>query len=256
MRNEINTIIYSKNRGCQLEALLRNLNMPAVVIYTYDTAFKTGYEKVQRLYPSIKFLFQTDFKQQTIDNLGEYVMFESDDDVMINHFNEDCWEFEEFKRNPEILCLSLRLSFKYPLYRFNPYFPDASKPVWPWKDRSNAWGYPMAATSTIYRKEDILPILEESTIDMRNPSDLELELTKKTPNRPLMICGDNAKFINILANQVHGTYFYPTLEIPLEDMEERFLSGERISLEPIKEAAKVATRAFLKIPFEWEKEPK
>jgi hypothetical protein len=39
-------------------------------------------------------------------------------------------------------------------------------------------------------------------------------------------------------------------------MEERFLSGERISLDPIKKAAKSATRAFLKIPFEWEKEPK
>src|SRR3989344_6927504 len=106
MRSEISTIIFSKNRACQLELLLRSLNMPATVIYTYDQDFKTGYDKLIGMYPEVEFVWETDFKKQVIENLGEYTLFLVDDDVMIAPFEESCPEFEEFKKNQGIICLS------------------------------------------------------------------------------------------------------------------------------------------------------
>jgi hypothetical protein len=225
--------------------------MPAVVIYTYDDGFKAGYEKLMERYPHIKFIFQIDFKEQTMENMGEYTMFQNDDDIMIDPFSEDCPEFLEFKRNPEILCLSLRMSFKYPRYRGAPLLKNQT---WEWKGTRWGWGYPMAVTATIFRSSDLIPILVRNKTDMRTPSDLEVALMADIPNRPLMMCCERPKFINILANQVHKTYFYPTLDISLEDMEKRFLGGERLRWEPLKELSKVARSPFLKIPFEWEKD--
>jgi len=151
--NEITTIIFSKNRACQLELLLRNLNMPAIVLYTYDPEFRLGYEKLISLYPSVKFIRETNFKEQLKENIGEYTMFLVDDDIMIEHFDEDCPEFIEFKKNQDIVCLSLRISPEYnraPILKNN---------TWRWKGERKDWGYPMSVTSSIFRKQDILPII-------------------------------------------------------------------------------------------------
>src|SRR3990170_6252117 len=113
MSLEINTIIFSKNRACQLELLLHSLNIPATVLYTHSPEFKAGYSQVKKMYTAVKFVRETDFRKQLIDLVtrgGKYVLFLVDDDVMIRPFAKNCREFKEFKRNSKILCLSLRLS--------------------------------------------------------------------------------------------------------------------------------------------------
>jgi hypothetical protein len=117
MCSEITTIIFSKNRACQLELLLRTLNLQSKVIYTYDEEFKSGYDKLILMYPNVEFILQTNFKQQVIENLGKYTLFLVDDDIMIESFDENCREFQEFKNDQNIICLSLRLT---PYYKGAP----------------------------------------------------------------------------------------------------------------------------------------
>src|SRR6266404_5273265 len=111
-RSEITTIVFSRNRACQLELLLRSLSMPVTVLYFYDPEFKAGYDKLIKMYPSLNFVLRYDFKNQLLEIIKKgtkYVLFLVDDDIMVDAFHENCPEFKEFKANSDILSLSLRL---------------------------------------------------------------------------------------------------------------------------------------------------
>jgi hypothetical protein len=217
--------------------------MPATVIYTYDPEFKKGYEKLILMYPKVKFLEQGDLKQQIIENLGEYTMFEVDDDIMLEHFDENCPEFTEFKENPEILCLSLRMS---PSYRG---YPGTNK--WAWRGLKHSWGYPMSITATIFRKEDILPIIEKATIDL--PHEMEIALRSNPPERPFMLCFDKPRLITNEANIVQNRYPTANFGVDLHELEKRFLDGEQLSIDYIKKVAETARDCFIRVNFEWER---
>lgn len=246
--NEILTIIFSKNRACQLELLLRNFNMPATVLYTYDNEFKLGYEKLIKMYSDINFIKEVDFKKQLTEivknNKEEYVMFLVDDDVMLKHFNEECEEFNRFKNNKNILCLSLRMSLLY------NNAPEMIENTWEWRKCKKDWGYPMAATSHIFRKQDILSVINNCKYDI--PNILERKLRQNIPNRLLMLCFDKPKIINIPANQVQIQCPSKNAGVSLIKLEQKFLSGKLLSLSDIKEKAKESKSCFLMTNYKWE----
>jgi len=241
--NEITTIIFSKNRACQLELLLRNLSMSSIVLYTHDKEFERGYEKLIKMYPSVKFIKEINFKKQLIENIGEYTMFLCDDDIMIEHFSEDCSEFIEFKQNQDILCLSLRLA---PFYNNAPILINN---IWEWRGCKTDWGYPMSVTSNIFRKQDILQTIIDRNVT--SPHTLERQLKRHIPDRPLMICFDKPKTLNNLVNQVKAEYTNRDLGRDPKDLEDKFINGGLLSLKHIKEKAKETKKCFLKVDYEW-----
>ena len=249
--SEITTIIFSKNRACQLDLLLRNLAMPSSVIYTYDPEFKAGYDKLIKMYPKVNFILQTNLKEQVLEMLKsakDYIMFFGDDDIILEHFDERCPEFAEFKKNPDILCLSLRLCNHYGRGR-----PEMSKNnTWEWQGKKHSWGYPMATTSTIFRKEDILPVMLKIG-DLNLMHHMERWLRKFPPARPLMMCFDEPKVINNEANNVQTAFPTPNFGVEPKLLEERFLNGERLSWEHIRNIAKTSSDCFIRTDFEWEK---
>lgn len=245
MRTEVKTIIFSKNRACQLDLLLRNFNMPAVVIYTHDPEFELGYKILMGMYPETKFLKQTDMKQQILENLGEFTMFQVDDDIMLEHFDENCPEFTELKTNPLIICLSLRLC---PSYRG---FPGGDGNKWVWRGQKHSWGYPMADTATIFRQGDI----EETIKNMpwaQIPHTLEIALRQNPPDRPLMLCFDKPKLITNEANLVQSVYPSKNFGVDVKMLEDKFVAGGRLSWEHMKDAASKATGCFMRMGYEWE----
>jgi len=251
MNFEIKTIIFSKNRACQLEVLLRNLNFPASVIYTFNPAFESGYNKLIAMYPKVKFILETDFRTQIIECLEksseEFVLFLVDDDVVIRPFNENCPEFEEFKKNQDIISLSLRLA---------PHYEGAPKMdnnIWKWRGLRHDWGYPMSVSANIFRKQDILPIIINGSFNM--PNDLEVLLRRNPPNKSLMICVSEPKIINTPANVVqtkYGLNRFGNSGISPEVMNEKFLNGQKISLDYIIEKAKTSKSCFLLTDFKYE----
>ena len=245
--NEIKTIIFSKNRPCQLELLLRSLNIPATILFTYDPEFEEGYNKLIKMYPNFDFVKETDFKRQIIvlSKSKKYVMFLCDDDIMINPFDKECSEFYEFKKDNDILCLTLRLCKKYQRA------PSSMKDnKWEWKNEPKDWGYPMSVTSNIFRRDDILPVMEREIFT--NPNNLEVKLRRNAPDRPLMMCFDEPKIINNLANQVQKQYPNPNhANVSLIELNQRFLNGEKLSLKYIKEKAKESNCCFLATDFVW-----
>ena len=239
MRKEIETLIFSKNRACQLELLLRSLNIPAVVLYTCDSEFERGYEKLIGMYPEVEFILQTDFKIQVMDFVrrGEYVLFLTDDDVMV----EDFVEFDGF--GDDVVSMSLAL---------HPRFGNK----WEWKEHHGSkwlvrlWGYPMSIGSCIFKSKDILPIIEND--DVPNPNHLERILNANIPDKPFMMCADAMKIVNNAANQVQTEFHCNVSGVTAEELEELFLNGGRISLEDIKEKAKVAKSYRLVTEYKYE----
>ena len=246
MRTEINTIVFSKNRACQLDLFLRNFNMPAVVIYTHDPEFETGYLILTELYPEVTFLKQVDMKQQILDNMTtDYTMFQVDDDIMLEHFFEDCPEFQELKTNTEILCLSLRLCPTYVGY------PGDSTNKWNWRGQKHSWGYPMADTATIFRTSDILDVIKNMPY-AQIPHTLEIAMRRNPPDRPLMSCFSKPKMITNEANIVQDVYPSKNFGVDIRMLEEEFLKGRRLSLEHMMDEASRATGCFMRIGYNWE----
>lgn len=249
MKSELNTIIFSKNRACQLELLLQNLNIPATILFSCDPKLKDGYDMVSKLYPTFKFIKVTSFKKQLVKLLtagGSYVMFLSDTDVMVRPFWLNCPEFTEFKSDPKILTLSLRLSPDN-LWRGLPIIENNK---WEWKLYSQGisksfaelkvWRNLMVVGGHIFRKKDVLPQIKKEP-KITTPSDLELALKAHVPNRPLALCFDKSKFIRNITT---------TPELKLEN---HFLQGERISLFDIIAKSSIQPSCQTQIPYLWEK---
>src|SRR5581483_4660004 len=140
----LKTLVFSKNRACQLELLLRSLPYSPSVLYTYDKEFELGYTKLMKMYPKVDFIKQTNFKSQLLEFVQscKYILFLTDDDVMIETFSENLPEYLEFIKSPDVVSLSLGLS------------SSVAGKKWKWqKYRNNyrlrMWGYPMSIDSCI-----------------------------------------------------------------------------------------------------------
>jgi hypothetical protein len=242
----MNTIIFSRNRAMQLNLLLQGLTLPTTILYTYDPEFEAGYKKLIKMYSEFDFVKEINFKEQLIKLLNsEYILFLVDDDFVVEPFDINCKEFEQFKNNRLILCLSLRLAINFK--EVPSFFPGN---IWRWKNHHHSWGYPMSVTSTIFRRKDILPIIKNSNFN--NPNELEIILRQHPPERPYMSCCDTAKFCNNLANQIQTKYKFKNLHISPLELEEKFLSGKRISLQKMREKALEANYCFIMEPYSYE----
>lgn len=254
---KLTTLIFSKNRGCQLELLLRSLRFKLKhnnlsVIYTYDPEYKAAYDKVMKLYPDIKFILEKDFRRQVIDNITDkYLLFLTDDEVMIDTFSEDCPEFVKFSENEDIVCLNLRMGQNYD-YDFlkdkKVPIPEFDQGMWKWQDYRHDWGYPWSVGSHIFRKKDILPILE--TIEFTGPHMLERNMRGKF-HKPLMIGFKKAKTVHIPVNRVANNIQRSGKYISASILNDKFMAGLFIDLKPIIEEAKITRSWFMPVDFKW-----
>lgn len=254
---KLTTLIFSKNRGCQLELLLRSLRFKVKhnnlrVIYTYDPEYKAAYDKVKKLYPNIKFILEKDFQRQVISSItDEYILFLTDDEVMIDTFSEDYPEFLKFQANEDIICLNLRMAHNYD-YDFRkdkqvpiPQFNDG---MWEWKNYRHGWGYPMSIGSHIYRKKDILPVLKAAVFS--GPHMLE-RIMRGRLDKPLMIGFKKAKIVNISVNRVANNVQRSSKYIPVSYLNDKFMDGYVIDLDPIIKGAKKTRSYFMPLDFKW-----
>lgn len=260
--SEVSVIVFSKNRACQLDLLLRSLRLNVKqknlrVLYVCDPEYAAAYDKVMTMHSNAEFILEKDFQNQVINSItDEYLLFLIDDDVMIDSYSEDCPEFLKFQRNEDIICLNLRMARNYD-YDFLknkqvpiPKFDDG---MWEWKNYRHDWGYPMAVSAHIFRKKDILPILEK--IKFTGPHSLEryMRFMRWTLNKPLMIGFKTAKFVNIPINRVGSNPQRIANIITASFLNDKFMQGYVIDLDPIIQEAKKTRSYFMPVDFKWRK---
>jgi hypothetical protein len=152
----INTIIFSKNRGIQLDCLLRSLDeytdglFRKIVLYTFtDKIYEQGYKYIKQFHPNVKFCLEENLKEDVLNHmLTHYVMFCVDDQIMY----KVCPNIPDLEKNE---VFSLRLGD-------NVGHPHTS--------------YPLSVDGHIFRTEDIKPLIERTDFD--NPNRLESRLQK------------------------------------------------------------------------------
>ena len=249
----INVIIFSKDRACQLDLLIRSLKkhwkIKAVfnISYHYSSEeYRKGYDKLREKYNFVEFYLRKDCKNDIVELLrseAKYTAFLTDDDVFVGGFEEDPL-FKKFEKlalvKNNILCFSLRLGknikYSYTLDKKEK-VPIAMRLAnkWRWKTCAIDWGYPMSIDGHIFLSDDIVPLIK--TKEFSNPNKLEEAMALDTIDKPFMMCYDKPKLINLAMNRVQDTFSNRCGNISTGYLNGRYLNDEVIALEPIEEFA-------------------
>lgn len=252
----MNVVIFSKDRACQLDALLRSYALhnksfdscATTVIYkASNLEFGIGYELVKQTWDkstNIKFVEEQHFEKDVlaaIDPIQQFTMFLVDDIVFKDDFSLNDPQFKALEQVQTNLCLSLRLwkgvNYCYPTNsasRAPELFEDGS---FYWQGAEGDWGYPMSLDGNVFRTFFIKMFLER--FQYTNPNSMEGMLAMYAwmfSNFPKMLCyPDGSRLLNIPANRVQETALNRhESSISPEELNNRFLGGEVIDITPFK----------------------
>ena len=193
----LSIFIFSKNRACQLDALLRSLKLnfkewndsEVNILYNYDNnLFGRGYEKVQIDHPEFNYIKENNFRNDFLNIIqkasSDWLCGFTDDTIFKNTFSLLEEEFIFFQKNIsslKLISLSLRLypgiQFCYPmnnLFSPHPKFIHDKYLIWNWTKLTPDWGYPLSIDSHVFNKEHFSFLI--SKFDFQNPNILESNL--------------------------------------------------------------------------------
>lgn len=246
----------------QLDACLRSIERfapyggPVVVIFKASTPeFAAGYRLLQHS-SRVQLVPQSDdFRVdvlKAVDPGREYTVFHTDDDV--------------FFRRPPILppmgkgfaAFSLRLgentTYCYPRRRNQPVPPRTERgPVvaWRWTRAQDDFAYPMSLDGHVLATVLVRRMLACS--HFANPNELETELHRRRHLAPSgMMAFRESSIVSIPANIVAPTYRNRAGDNPewsAEELNRRFLAGERIDLDAMDFAQVRAAHQEIPLAF-------
>lgn len=248
----INNIIFSKDRACQLDLFLRSYKTfyknwdqtNTIVIYTSsDPFFEQGYAVCTEEHPDVIWVEEKteSFKMSVMRSLNpsrEYTSFFVDDNVFVQPFSTEDAPFVRFSEDPNILCLSLRMhpgiTYCYTEQREveRPQFIEDY--VWNWHSnpRQGDWSYPMSTDGNIFRTAVLVPLV--NNIMYSNPNTMEGAFAGRPIPIPYMNCYSEPRLVNIPANKVQTVNGNISMGLNSAELNQDYLSGKRIDLEPFK----------------------
>jgi len=206
------TVIFSYNRPMQLDLTLstyekytiqRNIGSEFVIYKTSDERYENAYKQVAKEHPAIKFIKESTFKLNLYNCLKgkKYIMFVVDDCIFTKVYSlKDICLFLDVCEGT--LGFSLRLgsntTYCYPLRIENniPYLQPIGERmrVFSWKEAGQGdFSYPLEVSSSVYRIDDIKPIVEG--IHYSNPNQLEWVMYNYIPNltnKQFLLCYENS----------------------------------------------------------------
>lgn len=247
-RLPIEVIVFSKDRACQLEALLRSMERffghprRTTVLYTASSqAYERGYGLLREDYKSVTWRREAEFKTDLLRLVEEasgrqsrHVMFLVDDIVFVRPFTGE-QVINLLDDDDGVLAYSLRLGdrirYCHPrqMPTSPPEFLDGRR--WTWRNaHPGYWNYPMSVDGNIYRLSDIGGTLTK--IDFRNPNTLETRMADQPIDRPYLACSSSPYLVNLALNLVQDVFRNPHGDYSAESLNKAFLDGLAIDIEP------------------------
>lgn len=193
-KNDTITIIFSKDRPLQLDLTLTtnkkhclegNIRNEFVIYKANDERYEKAYQQVAREHPAVQFIKEDNFKLDLLESIKrrKYVMFLVDDCIFTRKYS-----FNKIVSLLDIcdgvLGFSLRLGYNtkicYPIRAENdiPYIQMLGTNIGAFSWRQAGLGdfsYPLEVSSSVYRVEDIKPLLEN--LAYNTPNSLEWVLS-------------------------------------------------------------------------------
>lgn len=241
----INLIVFSRDRACQLQALLDSIelhtkgffnNIDIVYLATHP-AYDAGYELLKGRRPYAKYFKESNFQQDIKSLLKmDYTCFFADDDLVYKDFNKGLFDMIK----DDVACFSLRLglniNYCYSNAKPNPigeYEEDGEFIKFNWRDQQLDFGYPLSVVGHIFRTDEIKAILD--LVDFINPNTMEAFIQRHLDKvtRPKMVAYKESKNFGVPANSVNQSwknknglkYFYP-----VHELNHKYLNGEVIDV--------------------------
>jgi len=271
----INLIIWSKDRACQLDLLLRSIAEYAPNIFSPTIIYKYSNESYRKAYDKLKdsqhildntFLHETDFYT---DNIGliknpifDHISFSTDDTVIYKPFPiKPYFSLVKYlpKNDSEVFSFRLGLNtIVQDLYNqlnqpaLNRYVKIDECVYWNALEYSSVhnYGYPFGLDLHVYRRTLLEGLL--SKIGKFNSSnELETKLFKYRTCANYMGSFRQSVAVNIPVNNMSGiTQAGMKHSYTNEFLNSQYLSGLQVSLEEISKVDVVGSHQ--EIPFVWE----
>lgn len=238
------------NRLLQLEAFLRSMKKEVVdwekyetyILYKYTSEdFQFGYDVVRNWHNEFKYVRETNLTDDLkliceLNKDTEFIGIFCDDNIWKDSFNVNCTEFDIFKKDNQICCLSLRMHPKIskcqtmgnvdtppPKFNDKPY-------IWDWTDLNlkGDWKYPMSVDGHVFRTSLINDYLNKFIFS--NVSMFESKMAGNSPiNQSKMMCFEESKILNIPLNRVTTTTNNINMGVEPEFLNDKFLDGNIIN---------------------------
>lgn len=243
-------LVFSYDRPLQLYALLESVQQQIkgihqiVVLYrTSSGEYLTAYQEVQRSFPSVQFVLQSqenDFQPLVTkilkDSSANFVLFAVDDIVVKDKFDlHECmaamgitqaWGF--------FLGLSPHVDQCYMTQTKQgiPPLTPLTQNLFAWQFVAGAqdWKYPNSLDMVLYRKQDIEK--DFANLQFENPNDLEEHWALKSRKRRIGLCYDNSKCVNLPINLVHASSNRHMNRYSTRELLEKFKKGLKMDVSP------------------------
>ena len=214
------TVVFSRDRALQCDALLRSLYLNCDeyldihVLYTCSNErHENSYKNLEKKHKFVKFVREIDFKQDLLKLIHDkmYILFLTDDTVFVNKFSIR-GIIDALDKNQDAIGFSLRLGINCTnCYTQNkPQIMPASIKIkdnilmYGWVGADYDYGYPLELSSSVFPLANINGILWNA--EYKNPNELEwlmyLNLGMFKEKRPLLLCYEESVAFSIPLNKV------------------------------------------------------
>lgn len=191
-----------------------------------DDRYKKQYDQVKEAFPSVEFIGQ-DYRKDVLCHVDKpnikHVTFVVDDCVFIAPFDFDDI-IESLDSNERALGFSLRYGTTIN-YNYNkmvahgqPPFLATDKPdivKYNWPTALTTFNYPLEISSSVYRKDQILGLMQ--FCDIENPNTFEAELAAlrmvAAKRYPQLLCYEKPRAFCLTANRVQSVFKNPAGEV-------------------------------------------
>lgn len=269
----IAAIIFSKDRACQLDLLLRGvlqngrgMFVPTVLYTASMPEFQRGYDLLMRRCGlEVMFLREKDFCSDVVgiaeQNWTDFLVCFTDDGILYRRLPVSEEEILH-QLADDTICFSLRIGKNTMLERYwegkevedFKYSEFADFIKWNQKDYSGSthFGYPFSLDGHVFRREEILGYLKQLG-HFSGPNDLEGALaTFRKEARPNMVALKESVLVVNPVNRVqdvcknvNGWFFGATPQ----ELNERYLAGEIIDFDRMDFSSVVGTHQEFRLPF-------
>ena len=265
-------LVFSKDRACQLHLFLEsverntdNLFNLKVLYHATTEEYSKAYKKLIERFPSVVFIKQGNFKQDTLEVCKSFseptIAFFVDDDIIYRKLELQEDFLDIFKHG--VCSLSLRLGSNTVIQDTHTgsraIMPQIDGVIndkfycWSWKNISQYhtnFGYPFSVDGNIYPREEIISLFDRYDFD--TPNSLEGAFNKEWLSyRPNMACMELSCLINTPLNLVGssqnmaGKFF----GISLEKLNEKYLKDCYIDYDKIDFSNIMGCHQELKMEF-------
>ena len=248
----ISVVIFSKDRACQLDLLLRSMainmiDVPGVtVLYTSSSRqFQDGYDKLASKFPQHRWVRESDFRKDLLriyaSATNEYVLNLVDDEVVVSPIGLSRFVDLMGKNGDAIHCASLRMhpGVDY-TYTWGLHSPPSnlSRIVglddyylldWSRNDVRTDWGFPSCINSHIYHRDVFVKAVNGLQFRTVNEMEIVFHGQRRTFKR-YMLLHKFPKTASIANNKVQlgGSRHGSNDEYSVENLNRLFLGGSII----------------------------